>query len=78
MDNIYLVLKILISIIFFIASIVMIILCTKAEKIKDEFASVEKMITQDLARLYQTSSIASKFIIELVLARYSIDLRKFL
>tara|TARA_B100001989_G_C24509697_1_gene449690 strand:+ start:206 stop:376 length:171 start_codon:yes stop_codon:yes gene_type:complete len=56
----------------------MIILCTKAEKIKDEFASVEKMITQDLARLYQTSSIASKFIIELVLARYSIDLRKFL
>ena len=70
-------LKVIVSIIFFAMSIVFIYACTKAELIKSELANLEKLITEDLAKIYQTGSMASKFIIELVLARYSLDLRKF-
>ena len=78
MENLFLVLKILTSIVFFVMSFVLIYLCTKAEYIKDEFARLEKLITKDLVKIYQTGSTASKIIIELVLAKNAFNLRKFL
>ena len=59
-------------------SIVMIVLCFKAKEIKEEFAHVEKLIQEDIRRVYETGSAVTKVIIELVLARYSIDLTSFI
>jgi hypothetical protein len=72
METLYLVGKIIVSTIFFLTSIAMIYLCFKAKVIKEECAHLEKLIKEDIRKIYDTGSMLSKVIIELVLSRYSI------
>ena len=74
MDTLYLVGKIVVSIIFFSLAILMIVLSFKAKYIKEEFARIEKMCNEDLRRIYETGSIVTKIIIELVLAKQSLGI----
>jgi hypothetical protein len=78
METLYLVGKIILSIIFFVMTIAMIYLCIKAESIKYEFARLERLCVEDLKKVYDTGSVISKVVFELVLARYSVDLNKFI
>jgi hypothetical protein len=77
METLYLVAKIFVSIIFFVMTFTMIYLCFKAKDLKEEFAHIEKLCVEDLRKIYDTGSIVSKVLIELVLAKYSLDLNKF-
>ena len=52
----------------------MVYLCFKAEEIQDECLRIEKLLKEDLRKIYQTGSVATKIIMELVVARYSFDL----
>lgn len=77
METLYLVSKILVSILFFVTAFVMVYLCFKADKIKSECARIEKMCAEDIQKVYDTGSMLTKVLVELVVARYSLDLSKF-
>lgn len=77
METLYLVGKILISIIFIAMTIGMVYLCFKARVIKEKCAQLEKLCVEDIKRFYDTGSAVTKIVVEFILARYSLDLNKF-
>lgn len=56
----------------------MIYLCFYAKTIKEECARLEKLCAEDIKRFYETGSAVTKILVEFVLAKYSLDLNKFI
>lgn len=71
MDTLFIIAKIIVSIIFFAMSIGMVYLCFKAKSIKEQSMDIEKLCREDVRNFYNTTSIVGKVIIELVLSKFS-------
>ena len=70
METLFFISKIIVSILFFATAIGMIYLCGHASAMKAKAARLEKLIKEDIKRIYETGSIASKFVVDFIIARY--------